>query len=71
MKNLLVNWTVMRRIRMGLGIIILIQAILQKDAISGIFAGILMVTAFANVGCCSASTGCEIDNRKKQTGSDN
>lgn len=54
----------MRGIRMGLGIVILIQAIVQRDALFGLFAGVLMITALANAGCCGSS-GCAINNRKK------
>jgi hypothetical protein len=50
----------MRFLRFVIAIVILIQAIYQKDFAIGVLALLLMVTAIANVGCCGAS-GCKID----------
>ena len=66
-KTILNNWTVMRGLRLVIGIIALVQSILQKDITLVVLAGFLLVTVIANVGCC-ASNGCAVNfnNRKKE-----
>ncbi len=56
MKNIFNNWTIMRGIRLVLGIIVLVMAVTQKDVTLSVLAGVLLVTAIANVGCCGGSS---------------
>ena len=65
-KTLLNNWSIMRGLRLVIGIIALVQSVFQKDITLGIIAGFLLLTAIANVGCCG-SNGCAVNfsNRKK------
>ena len=65
-KTLLNNWSIMRGLRLVIGLIALVQSVLQKDITLGIIAGFLLLTAIANVGCCG-SNGCAVNfsNRKK------
>ena len=63
MKYIFSKWTFMRLLRLAIAIIILIQAIYQKDFAIGVLALLLMVTAIANVGCCGAGA-CQVDLRK-------
>ena len=58
MKNILFqNWTFFRAIRLIMGIAIIIQAIIVKDAFLG-FAGVIFSgMALFNAGCCG-SNGC-------------
>ena len=57
----------MRGLRLVLGIIALVQSIIQKDITIGIIAGFLLLTAIANVGCWG-SNGCVVNfrNSKKE-----
>ena len=65
-KTLLNNWSIMRGLSLVIGLIALVQSVLQKDITLGIIAGFLLLTAIANVGCCG-SNGCAVNfsNRKK------
>ena len=65
-KTVLNNWSIMRGLRLVIGLIALVQSVLQKDITLGIIAGFLLLTAIANVGCCG-SIGCAVNfsNRKK------
>ncbi|RYY01075.1 MAG: hypothetical protein EOO53_19845 [Gammaproteobacteria bacterium] len=67
MKAILNNWSVMRGLRLLIGIIALVQSFIQKDITLSIIAGFLLVTAIANVGCCGGN-GCAVNfsNRKKE-----
>lgn len=60
MKTILNNWTLMRVVRLVLGVIVLVMAIFQKDITLGLLAGFLLTTSIANIGCCG-STGCAVD----------
>ena len=68
MKEILNNWSLMRGLRLLMGLIALVQAVVQKDVTLGVIAGFLLLTAVANVGCCG-SRGCAVDycNRKKES----
>ena len=65
MKSILNNWTIIRFLRLAIAIVILIQAIYQKDFAFGVLALLLMLMAIANVGCCGAG-GCKVDVRNKK-----
>lgn len=67
MKEILNNWSIMRGLRLVIGVIALVQSIIQKDITLGIIAGFLLVTVIANVGCCG-SNGCAVNfnNKKKE-----
>jgi hypothetical protein len=53
----------MRGIRLALGIVILVQAFMQRDVFIGALASFLLFTAVANVGCCG-SNSCSVDSKK-------
>ncbi len=68
METLLTNWTLIRWIRLGLGLLISYQGIVNKDALSGMLGAFLLYQALANVGCCGVG-GCDIlskNNSKNQ-----
>ncbi len=68
MKAILNNWSIMRGLRLVLGIFALVQALTQKDMTLGLLAGFLLLTAISNIGCCG-STGCGVNykqNRKQK-----
>jgi hypothetical protein len=51
------NWTIMRFLRLGMGIAILVQAVIAKDILFA-FAGFIFTTMpVFNMGCCSTA-GC-------------
>ena len=67
MKAIVNNWSVMRGLRLTIGLIALVQSIIQKDITISLLAGFLLLTAIANIGCCG-SNGCAVNwsNPKKQ-----
>lgn len=52
----------MRILRLGLGIAILVQGIVEKDTMIIVLGVIFGGMALANIGCCGASS-CAINNR--------
>lgn len=66
MKAILQRWNFMRLLRLVLGVAILAQGVVAKDAITiglgAAFAGM----GLANVGCCS-SNNCSINTRSTKT----
>lgn len=67
MEAILKNWSIMRGLRLVLGVIAIVQAVVQKDMTLGVIAGFLLLTAIVNVGCCG-SNGCAVNysRRKKE-----
>jgi hypothetical protein len=62
---ILSNWTLMRFLRLGIGIAILVQAIIAKDMFIA-FAGIIFTAMpVFNVGCCGTA-GCAAPPAKNQ-----
>ncbi len=57
----------MRGVRLLIGLIALVQSIIQKNLTLGTLAGFLLLTAIANIGCCG-SNGCAVNfsYRKKE-----
>ena len=55
--NLLNNWNIIRFIRLGLSIIIIIQAIQMHDALFGFLGSFFLYQALTNTGCCGVN-GC-------------
>jgi hypothetical protein len=60
MKILLKGWSLMRILRLILGITILVQGIASKDAVIIILGMLFGGMAITNTGCCG-SAGCAID----------
>lgn len=65
MNAILNNWTIMRLIRLGLGIVACIQAFIIKDAAIGLLGAFLLLTAITNTRCCG-STGCAVNLKKNK-----
>lgn len=64
-KTILSNWTFMRFFRLGLGIAILVQALIVKDILFA-FAGVLFTAMpVFNIGCCG-NAGCTAPLKKDQ-----
>ena len=57
------NWTLLRFLRLGMGIAILVQAVIAKDMLFA-FAGIIFTAMpVFNVGCCGTA-GCAAPPKK-------
>ena len=69
MKDLLINnWTIIRFIRLGIGLAIIVQAIVAADLLFGL-AGLLFTgMAVFNASCCG-SGACATTPRVNKTGS--
>lgn len=53
--TLLSGWHFMRFLRLGMGIIFMIQAVQMQDKLIGVFALIFLYQAIFNKGCCGAN----------------
>jgi len=56
---LFTGWHIIRWVRLGLGIIIAVQAIQNHDPLSGFMAAFLLFQAVTNTGCCGVN-GCAV-----------
>ncbi len=64
-QTILSNWTLMRFLRLAMGIAILVQAVIAKDMLFA-FAGIIFtVMPVFNIGCCGTA-GCAAPSKKNQ-----
>jgi hypothetical protein len=52
--TLLTNWNFMRILRLGLSVIILVQAVQMSDPLFGLFGAFFLIQALTNTGCCAA-----------------
>lgn len=66
----LATWNLIRWIRFGLGTSLIIQGIVYKDTISGLFGALLFYQAITNTGCCGVN-GCttEVNPKNASAGS--
>ena len=54
---LLINWNFMRLLRLGFGVLFMVQAIQNRDIIIGFIAAFFLFQAVTNTGCCGIN-GC-------------
>lgn len=54
---ILSNWNFMRLVRLGLGITIIVQAVIAKDWTMGILGALFTSMPVFNIGCCGVG-GC-------------
>ena len=64
--NLLNNWSLIRWIRLGISIFIIVQAIMMHDVLFGFLGSFFMYQALTNTGCCGANVCAPIE--RKSTG---
>ncbi len=57
MKKIIQGWNLMRLIRLVLGVIILVQGIMQKEYAFAFVGALFAALSIANIGCCG-SQGC-------------
>lgn len=66
MKNTIFsNWNFMRFFRLGLGLAILVQAIMAKDMVFAIVGLLFTALPILNIGCCG-SNGCVVSATKRE-----
>ncbi len=58
-QGILAKWNFMRLLRLGLGVAIIVQAVISKDWTMGILGALFTSMPLFNVGCC-ATGGCDI-----------
>ncbi len=51
------HWDLFRVVRLGLGLLIIVQAIITKDITSGLIGVLFTAMPLFNIGCCS-TMGC-------------
>ena len=61
-QSILSNWNFFRFLRLGIGIVILVQAVLARDVLFGIVGLLFSGMAVFNVGCCGMGT-CSTPNK--------
>lgn len=57
-QRLLTNWHLMRVMRLGLGIMMLVMGVQSKDWAIGLFSVFFLYQAVTGTGCCGAG-GCD------------
>lgn len=57
MKKIFSNWTIIRFLRLGMGIAIIVQAFVAKDILFGFLGLLLTAMPLFNMGCCGTQ-GC-------------
>ncbi len=62
MQRVTTNWHLMRIMRLGIGIMMLVMGIQSKDWALGLFSGFFLYQAITDTGCCS-SAGCNTPRR--------
>lgn len=62
-QQILSNWNVMRFVRLGLGIAIIVQAVIARDWMMGILGILFTTMPVFNIGCC-ATGGCNAPVKK-------
>lgn len=68
MKNYLRNWSIMRVLKLALGIFVIVQGLVQQEWMLIGLGGLFSLMLLMNIGCCGAS-GCNrpiVKSDKKQ-----
>jgi hypothetical protein len=64
MKQIIMShWNFMRMLRLILGIVIIVQAVIGKDPLLGILGILFSSMAVFNIGCCGTK-GCQTSDKK-------
>ena len=64
-QSILSNWTLMRFLRLAMGIAILVQAVIAKDIMFAFIGIIFTAMPVFNIGCCGTA-GCASTPKKNQ-----
>lgn len=65
MKTILQQWNLMRILRLGLGIAIIVQGVSAKEIITVVLGVIFGGMTLLNIGCCGMN-GCTINSRTSE-----
>lgn len=68
-KRVTQDWNLLRIIRAGLAVLILVEAWKSAEVIFAVLGGVLLAQVVMNVGCCG-SAGCDINHVDKEPKSD-
>ena len=60
------GWNFMRLIRLGLAVLVIIEAWKSSELIFAALGGILLFQSLMNIGCCG-SGGCDINHNENRT----
>lgn len=63
--TILSNWSIIRFLRLGMGIAILVQAVIAKDILFAIAGLVFTAMPVFNIGCCGTQ-GCYVPADKDQ-----
>ncbi len=64
MRNrILDGWNFMRVLRLVVGLIVVVQAVITKDILFGTLGGLFTLMPLLNIGCCG-SAGCNVPTRR-------
>ena len=64
-RTILANWTLMRFLRLAMGIAILVQAVIAKDMLFALAGIVFTAMPVFNVGCCGTA-GCAAPPKRNQ-----
>lgn len=67
---LLTDWHLMRIVRLGIGLAIGFNAWQESSGLIGLLAGLLIIQALSNTGCCGAG-GCSVPSKTNGSGTEN
>lgn len=59
MKNFLQNWNFMRFLRLGIGVVFIVQGVQENQWLIIIMGSLFAIMPLLNIGCCSTS-GCNV-----------
>jgi hypothetical protein len=65
-QRLLTDWHLVRIVRLGIGVMMLVMGIQARDWAMGLFSGFFLYQAITNTGCCGSGR-CATPNNWKQT----
>jgi hypothetical protein len=64
------NWNFMRVLRLGFGLLFIVQAIQNRDIIIGFIAAIFLFQAVTNTGCCGINSCATLPKKTDSKNSD-
>lgn len=65
--TLLTGWNFMRFLRLGFGLLFIIQAIQTHETFMGLAGGFFLFTAITNTGCCAGGSCAAPKNKTSST----
>ncbi|MFB9841771.1 hypothetical protein [Mucilaginibacter ginsenosidivorans] len=69
-QRIFTNWNLVRVIRLGLGVWLLVMSVQAKDMAMAFFSAFFVATAIGGIGCCGVN-GCAVPNGNGTAGPPN